>query len=57
MFSDLATDAKFTVQLTNTSQPGVEGEKLSIARYTLDSLGVASEFALGGLTYKRPVQP
>jgi len=57
MFSDLATDAKFTVQLANTTQPGVEGEKLNIARYAVDSLGEAYEFALGGLNYKRPVKP
>lgn len=57
MFSDLATDAKFTVQLANTTQPGVAGEKLSISGYALDSVGVASEFTLGGLKYKRPVQP
>ena len=56
LFPDLSSDSKFSVQLTNTTQPGAT-EKLSIARYALDSVGVAAGFSLGGLNYTRPVKP
>ena len=57
MISELATDAKFTVQLKKLEIPATEAEKLSISKYALDSLGVASEFTLDGLLYTRPVLP
>ena len=57
MFSDVSSDKKFLVQLANTTTPGVEGEKLSISKYELDSLGVAASLLLGGVDYTRPVQP
>lgn len=53
--SDLATDAKFTVKLNKLELPAGEVENLNISKYALDSLGVASEFTLGGLIYTRPV--
>lgn len=57
IFSEVSTEKKFTVQLTNTTTPGVAGEKLSISKYELDSVGDASSFLLGGVTFTRPVQP
>lgn len=57
MFTEVSSDKKFTIQLANTTTPGVEGDKLSIAEYTLDSLGVPSKFLLGGIDYTRPVLP
>ena len=55
IFSEVSSDKKFTVQLTNTTTPGVEGEKLSVSKYELDEAGVAASFLLGGLDYTRPV--
>ena len=57
IFSEVSSEKKFTVQLANTTTPGVEGEKLSISKYELDSVGDASSFLLGGATFTRPVQP
>lgn len=57
MFTEVSSDKKFTVQLANTTTPGVEGEKLSISKYELDDAGVAASFLLGGVNYKRPVNP
>ncbi len=55
MFTEVSSEKKFTVQLANTTTPGVEGEKLSISKYELDEAGVAASFLLGGLDYTRPV--
>lgn len=57
MFSEVSTDKKFTVLLANTSNPDAEGEYLSISKYELDDAGVAASFLLGGVNYKRPVNP
>ena len=56
-FSEVSSEKKFTVQLANTTTPGVEGSKLNISKYELDEAGVAASFLLGGVDYKRPVQP
>ena len=56
-FSEVSSEKKFSVQLANTTMPGVEGDKLSISKYELDSAEVASSFLLGGVTYTRPVKP
>lgn len=53
-FSDVSSDAKFTIILKNTENG--EEEKLSISKYKVDDAGNA-EFLLGGLTYTQPVLP
>lgn len=55
-FTDVSSDAKFTIKLQSTTD-GVEGANLSISKYKLDEAGKAAEFLLGGVTYKHPVQP
>ena len=55
MFTEVSTEKKFTVQLANTTTPGVQGDKLSISKYELDEAGVAASFLLGGVNYKRLV--
>lgn len=55
-FSDVSSDARFSIAL-QPSTAGAEEEKLSISKYKADDEGVASEFLLGGLTYKRPALP
>ena len=57
IFSEVSTEKRFTVQLANTTTPGVEGEKLSISKYELDEAGVPASFLMGGLNYTRPVLP
>lgn len=54
-FSDVSSDAKFTIILKNTTTG--EEEKLNISKYKVDDAGAALEFLLGGLTYTRPVLP
>ena len=54
-FSDVSSDAKFTLILKNTETG--EEEKLNISKYKVDDAGEAAEFLLGGLTYTRPVLP
>ena len=57
MFSEVSSEKKFSIQLTNSTTPSIEGEKLSISKYELDEAGVAASFLLGGVDYKRPVLP
>ncbi len=54
MFSEVSSEKKFTVQLMKTTLPEFEGEKLSISKFELDSVGDASSFLLEGITYTRP---
>ena len=55
MFSDVSTEKKFSIQLANTTTPGVEGAKLNVSKYELDEAGNAASFLLGGLDFTRPV--
>lgn len=56
MFTEVSSDKKFVVTITNTAA-GSKEEALSISKYELDSEGVASDFLLDGITYTRPVLP
>lgn len=53
-FTAITSDAKFTLAAESTTS-GEEGQVLSISKYKLDDAGVAAEFLLGGMTYKRLV--
>lgn len=57
MFTEVSTEKKFVLQVTNTTTPGVEGEKLSISKFELDETGVAKSFLLGGVDFMRPIVP
>ena len=52
-FSEVSSDSKFTIVWKSTTAPE-QGDELSISKFKLDSVGVASEFLLKGLTFKRP---
>lgn len=56
-FTEVSSEKKFSIQLANTTTPGIEGSKLNISKYELDEAGVAASFLLGGVDYTRPVQP
>ena len=53
--AEVSSEKKFVLQLTNTTTPDAEAEKLNISKFELDSAGVAASFLLGGVDYKRPV--
>ncbi len=55
MFSDVSTEKKFSIQLANTTTPGVEGAKLNVSKYELDEAGNPASFLLGGVDFTRPV--
>lgn len=57
IFSEVTSDAKFTLLVKNTTMPGVEAQRMVISKFTLDSLGVAASYLYDGLDYTRPVQP
>lgn len=55
MFSEVSSEKKFSIQLANTTTPGVEGAKLNVSKYELDEAGNAASFLLGGVDFTRPV--
>ena len=53
-FSDVSSDAKFSIVLLNTTTPDAKPVTLSISKYKMDDAAAGQEFLLGGLTYTRP---